>query len=106
MKVRMGQVDVSFPGYVHIEGLKYHPHPDDSDHLIIEDTCSLTVTYEDGDYYINPSKTVSRPHPISLIAEEANQYGISDAGIYYAWKLGRAAYIEAIRTGATFPHHR
>lgn len=52
MKVRIGNVDVTFEDYVHILHVPYHKHPDNLNHLIIETTDPLSIHREDGDYVI------------------------------------------------------
>lgn len=52
MKVRIGNVDVTFNDYVHILHVPYHKHPDNDKHLIIEYTGPLSIHREDGDYVI------------------------------------------------------
>jgi hypothetical protein len=57
MKVRIGNVDVTFTGYVHIgPPVRSHKHPDNPDHRIIEDPGPLDVFFEDGDFWIERSK--------------------------------------------------
>jgi hypothetical protein len=53
MKVRIGNVDVTFDDYVHIpKWIPHHPNPDDPHHIIIETLTPLSIHREDGDYVI------------------------------------------------------